>query len=231
MDLSINLTEQSYGGKKFRPTPVIDFEKSNNQLICVTPWGSEEVAPKVIDFIKNFIVMADEDADFTVAYARKETLQKKGNVLRMAVITASEKINTEFNQEEYHCGFEVFAAIQEGPQWIYVSCGQPSLVIRRENLGIFPLCQSIDLNVLSLKNQIHDPLPNQMLGLGQHPPIHFGNLRLKASDKMALISRTYLPPSFFQLGEEEFTCEKIVKTLATDQPETPFWLGFMEPNG
>lgn len=228
MAIPIKVTERSYGGKRFRPNTIVDFEESNNLLICITPWGQVDVAQKVSDSIKSFITMANEDNEVTVPFARKETLHQMGNVLRMAIIMASEKVYNEYNKEEYTAGFEIFAAIQEGPQWIFVSCGQPSLVISRKGMGILPLHQSIDLNVLSLRTSINDPLPNQLLGLGQHPPIHFGNLRLKKSDKIALISRTYLPNEFFNLRADEFNLDQLSLVLAKENQEVPFWIGFLD---
>jgi hypothetical protein len=227
MALSIKLSQRAYGGKKFRPPVTVDFEEANNMLLCVTPWGQPGIANKVIESVKGFITMAHEDSELTVPYARKENLQQMGNVLRMAVIMASEKIFNEFNKDEYSSGFEIFAAIQEGPQWTYVSCGQPSLVLNREHMGTIPLSHSIDLNVLALKNRVQDPLPNQLLGLGQNPPIHYGNIYLKKSDRLALISRTYLPHQFFELTLDQFNAEQIASTLANDQQEVPFWLGFI----
>ena len=227
MATKIKIEERSYGGKKFRPRTIVDFENSNNLLICITPWGKADIASKVSDSIKSFITMANEDSELTVPYARKENLQQMGNVLRMAVIMASEKVYNEFNKEEYTSGFEIFAAVQDGPQWIYVSCGQPSLIISRKQIGIVPVSQSVDMNVLSLRSSIYDPLPNQLLGLGQHPPIQYGNLRLKESDRLALISRTYLPNDFFRLSREEFSSKKISQVLAEENQEVPFWLGFI----
>jgi hypothetical protein len=227
MAININIEERSYGGKRFRPTPVISLEKSNNFLICVTPWGPTKVAEKVIESIQSFVTMANEDTELTIPYARKENLQQMGNVLRMAVIMASEKIFNQFNGEEYTAGFEIFAAIQEGPQWIYVSCGQPSLIIRRKGLGLFPLTQALDLNVLTSRSSRLDPLPNALLGLGQNPPLLYGNIRLRTSDQLALVSRTSLPSRLFQFPPEEFTLESLSQGLATDSQEIPFWLGLI----
>ncbi len=228
MAIPIKISERSYGGKKFRPNTIVDFEESNNLLICITPWGQDEVADKVIESIKSFITMANEDNEVTIPYARKENLHQMGNILRMAVIMASEKVFNEYNKEEYSAGFEIFAAIQDGPQWIFVSCGQPSLVIYRSGIGLLPIHQSIDLNVLTLRSSIQDPLPNQLLGLGQHPPIQFGNIRLKKTDQIALISRTYLPNSFFKIDQDQFNMEQVSLLLAEDNQEVPFWIGFLE---
>ena len=223
----LNISERSYGGKKFRPNTLLDFEKSNNLLLCITAWGKENIISRVTESIKSYITLANEDSEVTMLYSRKENLHTMGNTLRMAVIMASEKIYNEFNKEEYTCGFEIFAAVQDGPQWIYVSCGQPSLVIKRKNLGIVPLNQSTDLNVLTQKSSIQDPLPNALLGLGQHPPIQYGNIRLKKSDQLALISRSYLPNSFYKLNNEQFNMEDVALTLAKDNQEVPFWLAFI----
>lgn len=227
MAININIEERSYGGKKFRPQAHIDFEPSSNLLLCVTPWGQHDIGPKVAQIIKSFVTMAKEDTELTVPYARKENLHQMGNVLRMAVIMASEKIFNEFNSDEYSVGFEIFAAIQDGPQWIYVSCGQPSLVLSRDGMGMITINQSIDLNVLTLKSSILDPLPNQILGLGQNPPIQYGNLRLRPSDRLALISRTYLPNEFFSMASADFNSEYISQALAQDNQDVPFWLGFI----
>lgn len=227
MDLSINIEERSYGGKIFRPNTVIYQEKASNLLLCITPWGASEITEKITDSIVNFVTLANEDSDLTVPYPRKETLHQKGNVLRMAVIMASEKINTAYNQDEYTTGFEIFAAIQDGPQWIYVSCGQPSVTLHRKNMGAINLNQSLDLNVLTQKKVLKDPLPNHLLGLGQHPPISFGNLRLQPGDSVALVSRTYLPNSFYQLSAEQFNQDEIASVLAKDSQDTPFWLGLL----
>lgn len=227
MDLSIKLNERSYGGKRFRPHTHVFYDKSSNLLLCITPWGQSEIVEKISESIKNFITLANEDSELTVPYARKENLQQMGNILRMAVIMASEKIYSQYNSEEYTAAFEIFAAVQDGPQWIYVSCGQPSLVLQRQSLGIIPLSQSVDMNILTQKSCINDPLPNQLLGLGQHPPINYGNIRLKKSDKLALISRSFLPNDFFKLSENDFNQDKISNILANDNQEMPFWLGFV----
>ncbi|MCJ8275506.1 MAG: hypothetical protein MJK18_01595, partial [Bdellovibrionales bacterium] len=164
----------------------------------------------------------------TVPYARKQNLNQKGNVLRMAIIMASERVFKDYNREEYSAGFEIFAAIQEGPQWTYVSCGQPSLIINREGMGTLPINQNLDLNLLVPKSSIIDPLPNQMLGLGQHPPIQFGNIRLKKSDKLLLVSRPYLPSEFYGLSRDDFHVDSIKRSLAMESEDIPFWLGFID---
>ena len=227
MALAIKLTERSFGGKKFRPDTQVFQDKESNLLMCITAWGSQDIAEKVAESIQNFIALANEDQDVTVPYARKENLHTMGNILRMAVIMASEKIYTQHNKDEYSAAFEIFAAIQDGPQWIYISCGQPSVVLYRKGMGAIPLCQSIDLNILTTQQQVHDPLPNQLLGLGQHPPINYGNVCIKATDKIALVSRTFLPNDFFRLEEDDFNQKEIATVLAKNDENIPFWLGFI----
>ncbi len=230
MDISLSWTQRSYGGKKFRPSTIVHNENPNQLLICVTTWGRAEIAEKVIESLKNFVSMASDDEDLTLAYERKENLHKMGNILRMAVITASEKIYSQYNKDEYTTGFEVFAAVKDGPQWIYVSCGQPSLILYRKDLGMLPLTQAIDLNVLTLNKSLIEPLPSQLLGLGQNPPIQYGNIRLQNQDRLALISRTYLPHSFYKIESQDFNQDTISRVLAQDHQDIPFWLGLLTIN-
>jgi hypothetical protein len=228
MAITLDLKERSYGGKKFRPQTQIYHEKESNLVICVTCWGRDEIAEQVTESIKNFIMLASEDTDLTVPYTRKDNLHQQGNILRMAVIMASEKIFNQHNRDEYTCGFEIFAAVQEGPQWIFVSCGQPSLVLYRKGQGPIPVTHSLDINVLTAEKSTYDPLPNHLLGLGQHPPIIYGNIRINKGDKLALVSRAHLPSHFFSLDFAEFEPQTISRILATDSEHTPFWLGFIQ---
>ncbi|MCB0378459.1 MAG: hypothetical protein KDD33_08205 [Bdellovibrionales bacterium] len=227
MAFKLRLEERSYGGKKFRPKPLCYVDPTSNLLLCITSWGQQDIDKEIIDSIKSFLTLATEDSEITVPYARKQNLERKGNVLRMSVIMASEKIFKDYNQEEYSAGFEIFAAIQEGPQWTYVSCGQPSLILNRQNMGTIPVNQNLDLNVQSVRTPLTDPLPNQLLGLGQHPPIQYGNIRVHKTDKIALVSRSYLPNSFFTIHREDFNQDNITRALAEDHQDIPFWLAMV----
>ena len=228
MELNIRLTQRSYGGKKFRPKTHTSYEKSNRLLLCVTCWGQEDILDPINEVMKNSIALYDKSSEATSFYNPKENLHPMGNVLRGAVIAAGEKIHAQFNKEEYTAGFEIFAGMWEGPQWVYVSCGQPSVILYREQMGAIPLIQSIDMNVLSLQSPPSDPLPNSLLGLGQDPIIHYGNVPLKPSDRLTLISRPYVPNGFFGLSTDRFNEKEISQVLAEDNPDIPFWLGFVE---
>ena len=225
--MNIKIEDRSFGGKTFRPQTKVDFEDSNKLLICTTTWGRDDISEKVSEFIKNYINIADDDTEMTMPFARKENLQVKGNTLRMAVIMASEKINADYNKEELQAGFEIFAAIQEGPQWTYVSCGQPSVILIRDEMGIIPLSQSVDLNILTQNSHIEDPLPTAVLGIGQQPPIQYGNLRLRKQDRIALISRSYIPSPFYQLSPAEVSLSSLSDILARDNENIPFWAALL----
>ena len=228
MAFKLDLTERSYGGKKFRPRPSCYLEKESNLILCVTPWGRDDISETIVDSIKNFLAMANDDQEITVPYARKQNLNRTGNVLRMAIILASEKIHKEYNKDEYTAGFEVFAGLQEGHQWTYVSCGQPSLILLRENMGAIPVHHNIDLNIRAPMKTLSDPLPNHILGMGQHPPIQFGSLSLQKKDKLMLISRSYLPSCFFSMGKDLSDSQKVSQVLAEDDQDIPFWLGLVD---
>ena len=228
MASSFQLVERSYGGKKFRPKAKVYNDEANNLLICVTPWGVEEVSDIVIDSIKNFLASAGKDDDATVPYARKDSLNRLGNVLRMAIMMASERIHKEYNSEIYSAGFEIFAGFSQGRQWTYVCCGQPSLVLLRKGVGAIPIHHNLDLNTKISHRLILDPLPSHLLGIGQHPPIQFGNLSLTSKDQLMLISRSYLPQAFFAIPERNRNLNSVSETLAKDNPDIPFWAGLVQ---
>ncbi len=229
MDINIKLTERAYGGKKFRPNTHVYYEKASHLLFCVTCWGQGDILDRIMEVIKNSINLSDQDSEMTTLSVPQENLHHSASALQRAVTTASQNIYNHFNKEEYTAGFEIFAAIQEGPQWLYVSYGQPSLVLYREKIGIIPLRQNIDMNILSLRNCLSDPLPSQLLGLSPYPPsVHLGNIYLKPSDRLVLISRTYIPSHFFSLPRNQFNEVEISRLLAKDNKDIPFWLGFIK---
>ncbi len=228
MDINIKFNERSYGGKKFRPNTHIHHEKINHLLFCITCWGQADILDRIVEVIKNSMTLSNEDTEMTTLSAPQEYFHQSVNALQTAVASASQNIYSQFNKEEYTAGFEIFAAVQEGPQWLYVSHGQPSLILYREKMGAIPLRQNIDMNILSLKNCLNDPLPNQLLGLSPHPPpIHSGNIYLKPSDRLVLVSRTYIPSGFFSLHRDHFNEVEISRLLAKDNKDIPFWLGFI----
>lgn len=228
MNLNIQLTERAYGGKKFRPNTHVYYEKENHLLVCITCWGQGDILDRILEIIKNSITLSDQDSEVTVL-SNQEELYQPSNILQTAIIKADKNVYEQFNQEEYTTGFEIFVAIQEGPQWLYASCGQPSVILYKKKMGVIPLRQNIDMNILSLQSCLNDPLPGQLLGLSPHPPsIHSGNIYLKPSDRLVLISRTYVPSRFFGLSEDRFNETEISRLLAEDNKDIPFWLGFLK---
>ena len=227
MAYKIQLEERTYGGKKFRPQPICHLDDDSNLFLCLTPWGNSEISEIVIEAIKNFIALSDEDNEVTVPYDRKQNLDRVGNILRMAVIMASEKVYKTFNQSSYSAGFEIFAGIQRKNQWTYVCCGQPSLVFFRPQRGTLPIHHNLDLNIRVSKSMLSDPLPNHILGMGQNPPLHFGSQRISKNDRFFLASRSYLPTSLFSMEPEDMSLKNISLAFAEDHEDMPFWLGII----
>jgi len=227
MAFKMRLDSRSYGGKKFRPAPITHLDSDSGLFLCVTPWGQQEVAEVVVESIKSFCAIANEDTEVTVPYEKKPNLDRFGNVLRMAVIMASEKINKDFNKKSYSAGFEIFAGIHQKNQWTYVCCGQPSLVFMRLEVGALPVHSSLDLNVKLSAKILTDPLPNHLLGLGQRPPILFSSQSLSKGDRFALVSRSYIPNDFFAMPFHKRTLDSLSQVMAQDNTDIPFWLGLL----
>lgn len=223
----LKVSSRSYGGKKFRPTPVCFSDEDLGLFVCVTPWGNQDIAELVIDSVKGYFSIANEDTEVTVPYERKPSLDRFGNILRMAVIVASEKVNKKYNGSSHSAGFEIFASLLINKQWTYVSCGQPSMVLLRPEMGALPLHTSLDLNTKLTSDILVDPLPSDLLGLNQRPPINYGVQKLQKHDRLALISRSYIPNDFFAMDPQHRSLETMSDLLAQDNPAMPFWLGLI----
>ena len=145
----------------------------------------------------------------------------------MSVILSSEKIFRKFNKTEYTSGFEIFAASVKNDQFVYVSCGQPNLIFCKKGIGAFPLVVNHDLNFQTAPMDFQSPLPSQLLGIGQHPPLNIGNQKVEPGDFCIAVSRSYVPPELFAADVNSLDLSSVSQILANENPDVPFWLGIL----
>lgn len=219
--------QRSYSGRFFRPQPELCSLPESQTHLCVTSWGHPDAGKKVADDVKNFLTMSHGDHEVTVPYPKKSMMSSHGNLLRMGIILASEKVQKSFNESEDSAGFEMLAVSLMNNQLVYVSCGQPNLLFCRPSQGLFQLTVNHDLNFQNAQMDFQSPLPSQLLGIGQHPPLAFGNQRIEPGDFCIIISRSCLPPRLFATEPKQLDLTTVSDILASDNPDIPFWLSFL----
>lgn len=221
--------ERSYSGKIFRPKPETYYSSELNLLIIATPWGSRTGAQKVIKIISDYLLSARNDEEVTSPFPRLACLSTMANNLRIGVLLANNYIYRNENKSEYISGVELYASICVEKEFVWLQLGHPAIFLFREGKNILPLGCPLDMSMdLSSKENILPPLPSQLLGLDTTCNLLINSFRPQKNDKFIFLSRSYIPSSFFVLGEENLNEEQISYLLADDNCEMPFWLGILE---
>ncbi len=175
--------------------------------------------------IVDFFHSARSDEEVTSPFQRLTCLTPNGNSLRSALMMSNDLIYREGNKDEYLNGFEVFAAAIQNQEFTWTTIGQPHVFLLREGT-LVPISVSIESSI-DMKTQA--PLPLQLLGLFSTSNFEMRTIKLRAGDKIVMLSRTHYPPQFFMRASEDPTLDTLSLTLAKEDPSIPFWLGILEP--
>jgi hypothetical protein len=220
-----------YSGKTYRPTPEIYYDDSTNLLIVATAWGAKSGARKVIDRMVDYIALTREDHEATSPFERLTSLSTQANNLRIATILANEGLYRDENKNEYHSGVELFAAIRDDDEFVWLQCGNPHILLAREGRDLLPLGSQIDLSFeLSSKNELLPPLPSQFLGFDSSLNMTINSFHAQANDQIILLSHSSIPDSIYSMKGDAIAIEEISKTLALRHPDLAFWLGILTFN-
>jgi hypothetical protein len=227
--MALTFEERPYSGTSFRPRPEIHLDTQSNLLIVATPWGNRSSAKKVIDRMVDYLVLAREDREATSPFERLSCLSTDANNLRIATLLANEALYREDNKQEYHSGVEIFAAMLEDDEFVYLQAGCPQILLGRKGRTLLPLGSQVDLAFdLSIGNEILPPLPAQMLGLDSSVYMTINSFRARPDDKVILLSHSHLPETIFTMTGEEANLDHVSRTLAQKYPDLAFWLGIVK---
>jgi hypothetical protein len=227
--MALKFTERPYSGNTFRPRPEIHLDAPSNLLIVATPWGNRSSARKVIDRMTDYLILAREDSEATSPFERLSCLSSSANNLRISTMLANEALYREDNRHEYNSGVELFAAMLEDDEFVFLQAGSPHVLLGRRGRALLPLGSQIDLAFdLSEQNEILPPLPAQMLGLDSSVYMTINSFRARPGDKVILLSHSHLPEAIFTMAGEAVELDTVSRTLAQKHPDLAFWLGIVD---
>lgn len=230
--MTFSFSERPFSGTTFRPRPEIYLDAETRTLIVATPWGSREAARRVIDRMTDYLSLAREDVEATSPFERLSCLSTHANRLRIATLLANESLYREENRTEYRSGVELFAAILEEDELVWLQAGNPQILLGRAGRKPLSLGSQIDLSFdLSEGTELLPGLPSQMLGLDSSLNLCLNSFRARPGDKLALISHSHLPDVVYTLGDDQLTLDSISRQIANASPDHAFWVGLLQLGG
>lgn len=212
--------QRSYSGKSFRPKPIIEQPDSEN-LVVLTPWGAPEYANQVLSSIKDFLEMSQE-AEATVVASGTQLYSSFANRMRSAALMANENLYLNANKSEYLSAVELLALSKQDDLVSWVHIGAPHLFLQ-DHRSIQPLCYTLDW---AWQTDQKSPLLCHGLGVERSVNLNCGTYRVSNSCQFIMISRSYVPASFYTL--QDVNLEEVSRVLIEDDPEMPFWLGLLK---
>jgi len=223
----MKIQHRSYGGKFFRPKPLIHEE--DNFAVIVTCWGSGEHAPRVVEEIVRYISAAAEDVEMTSPFEHIAGLSEEANYLRIACFLANDLVIRGENRLEYNSGYEVLSLVRSGDQLAWAQVGSPQILYKRPHSTTIPLAAQGDLNLEAFAKKSIAPLPARLLGLERTCQVNCGDIRVAEKDQLVLLSSDSLPRSLWlDPPQEALSLEKVTNWMAEENPESAFWMGLLQ---
>lgn len=226
--MQMHFEERPYAGKTFRPRPEIHLDQRTKLLIVATPWGARSCAKKVIERMTDFLSLANEDHEATSPFERLSCLSGQANNLRIATLLANEALYREDNTQEYRSGVELFAAMIDENELVWVQAGNPHILVGRIGRSLLPIGSSVDLSFdMSEGEALLPPLPSQLLGLDASINLNMNSFKARNGDRVLLLSYSHIPETIFAVKHQDIALDGVAKILAQDRPDLAFWLGLL----
>ena len=221
----MKINSRSYGGKLFRPTPEI-LEREDGLIVVATPWGPRSSAKNLIHIIDENFSVYDTHTEITYPFGVVQAFSPLVNRLRTALLMANYRLYEEENSSEYQTGVEVLAICPDGEEISLAQIGGPSVFVDRQNTNLIPLVAHWDLATEICKdNQLLTPLPKDIAGIDPSIQMNITSIRRFQSDRLILLSRSYIPNDFYTLSRQKRNVDTISEALSQSDPNCPFWLG------
>ncbi|MCC6137599.1 MAG: hypothetical protein IT287_03135 [Bdellovibrionaceae bacterium] len=226
----MQLTTRPYGGKLFRPLPEVHISDDQTMIIIATPWGNSAIAKDFISGVTTYWRDSTRDPEKTTtsSYIPDDGLSQEEHLFKMAVLAVHEDLKEKYNEEDLSAGLEVLCLLKHQQKLSWFQVGAPSLVLVRDN-SILPLYHPIDFSYdFSNSERLLAPLPKDLLGLQQHVSLGVGGLKWRKGDRFLLVSRSYIPSSFFEsITPATLTLDSASELFAKESENQPFWLGLL----
>ena len=106
--------------------------------------------------------------------------------------------------------------------WLQI--GQPHFLISRPGKDILPISICPDL---SMDFEGMDPLPSDLIGWSQSNT-QVNSLKLRDSDQILLLSRSWIPATFYSLQNPDL--QSATRVLSEADPNEAFWIAQLTQN-
>ncbi len=217
---------RSYGGKIFRPKPLVHEEE--NLLVMVSCWGPGDQAQTVVEDVSKYVAAAMGDVEVTSHFEYLTCLSDQANYLRIATLLANENIFRGENKNEFVSGYELTVVLRHKNQLSWAQVGGPHILIRRNGQPLMPLTIQLDVSSEVHASKLLAPLPHWLLGLDSTCQVQCGDVRFNSQDQLVLASSAHLSKALFtDRSSEALSLEKVTQWMIQDNPENPFWLGLL----
>ncbi|MBT4761980.1 MAG: hypothetical protein HOO06_09810 [Bdellovibrionaceae bacterium] len=224
----MNFSHQSYRSTAFRPTPLIHLEDGGDLIIIATAWGSKDGAQKAIDTILEFYFSIQDDLEITSPFENLDCMSMKANHLRTSLRLANDVLRKEYNSDSFQTGVELFIGLRNQHDFIWTQIGQPHILLSRQNHNLSPINLKYDLSLdYSTGMQQLVPLPSELLGIYNTTQFQVNSLKPRATDRLILLSGPRIPCEMLQVVHSDVELNTLVKTLSSEQPNLPFWIGLL----
>lgn len=218
----MDISDQSYSGKLFRPKPIVTVDSTQNLFIVATPWGSRDLADEYIEaFVHNFANLV-KDPDMTTPHAIYENLTPEQNNLRISMTLANKNIYKK-NEAEFSLGMEFLAGVINHNELSWVQTGNPCFIVGRNN-QLSVISSSFDMGFEYATNKPLPPLPSQMLGFTKNLDFEVKSLHLQKNDKIIFYSGNAFTLNSIATKDLS-SLSHLASAMSHSNPELPFWLG------
>ena len=226
----MHITERAFSTKNFRPKPGCHISSNHKLAAVITPWGQSSLSTEVVfEDLESRYSFFSEDLESTRPFPIMQNLSVPENDIRTALVQVNQSIYHKINEEEYSTGFEVFCAVVTGNVCAFSQVGCPIVLIDRPHQSL-SLVGSLATEGSSLFNsqEYQSPLPMQLMGVHEDVSISSRYFRFNQGDRLILLSRNYVPPSWLSVKRAERTIEHLSRLASQNNPRIPFWLGILD---
>lgn len=226
----MNITERAFLAKTIRPRPGCHISGNQELAAVITSWGQSSLSTQtVFEDLESRYSFFSEDEESTRPFPILQNLSVPENDMRTSIIQVNQDIYSKINEEEYSIGFELFFVAIKGNICAFSQVGCPIVLIDRPSQS---LCLAgsvtIDSSLLLAGQSCQSPLPVQLMGVHEDVSISSCCFRFNKGDRLILLSRSCVPPSWLSVKREERTIEHLSRLASQDNPKIPFWLGILD---